>query len=119
MDLLDNVATELGFEFHLYVVRDHLFGAKKKRTRMDFLKNKKQSVNQHQPLKSADQTRSNDDHESVYKSAPPASSAFASHQQSARSGNSGYPGSAFEDADSADCKLSLIVLHSCRPQCEI
>ena len=28
MDLLDNVATELGFEFHLYVVRDQLFGSK-------------------------------------------------------------------------------------------
>lgn len=28
MDILDNVATELGFEFHLYIVRDELFGAK-------------------------------------------------------------------------------------------
>lgn len=102
MDLLDNVATELGFEFHLYVVRDHLFGAKKKRTRMDFLKNKKQSVNQNEPLESADQTRSNGGHESVYKSASPASSASAKHQQSARSGSSGYQGSAFDD-----CKLCL------------
>lgn len=28
MDLLENVATELGFKFHLYLVRDELFGAK-------------------------------------------------------------------------------------------
>lgn len=28
MDLLENVATELGFEFHLYLVRDELYGAK-------------------------------------------------------------------------------------------
>lgn len=48
MDLLDNVATELGFEFHLYVVRDQLFGAKKPRTIQDHLANGKQSVN-HQP----------------------------------------------------------------------
>ncbi|XP_055917698.1 uncharacterized protein LOC129949971 isoform X2 [Eupeodes corollae] len=28
MDLLDNIATELEFEFHLYIVHDELFGAK-------------------------------------------------------------------------------------------
>lgn len=28
MDLLDNVAIELGFKFHLYLVRDELYGAK-------------------------------------------------------------------------------------------
>lgn len=28
MDLLDNVATELGFQFHLYLVRDELYGTK-------------------------------------------------------------------------------------------
>lgn len=28
MDLLENVATELGFKFHLYLVRDDLYGAK-------------------------------------------------------------------------------------------
>lgn len=28
MDLLENIATELGFEFHLYIVRDELYGAK-------------------------------------------------------------------------------------------
>lgn len=28
MDLLENVATELGFQFHLYLVRDDLFGTK-------------------------------------------------------------------------------------------
>lgn len=38
MDLLDNIATELGFEFHLYVVRDQLFGSKQKRDFKDFLK---------------------------------------------------------------------------------
>lgn len=46
MDLLENVATELGFEFHLYVVRDQLFGAKKPRTVHDHLANGKQSVHQ-------------------------------------------------------------------------
>lgn len=46
MDLLDNVATELGFEFHLYVVRDQLFGAQKPRTVHDYLANGKQPVNQ-------------------------------------------------------------------------
>lgn len=49
MDLLDNVATELGFEFHLYVVRDQLFGAKKTRTVHDHLANGKQSVHHHSP----------------------------------------------------------------------
>lgn len=38
MDLLDNIATELGFEFHLYVVRDQLFGAKLNRDVKDFIK---------------------------------------------------------------------------------
>lgn len=47
MDLLDNVATELGFEFHLYVVRDQLFGAQKPRTVHDHLANGKQSMDQH------------------------------------------------------------------------
>lgn len=41
MDLLDNVATELGFEFHLYVVRDQLFGSKEQRDVKDFLKSNK------------------------------------------------------------------------------
>lgn len=39
MDLLDNIAMELGFEFHLYVVRDQLFGAKQQRDIKEFLKN--------------------------------------------------------------------------------
>lgn len=38
MDLLDNIATELSFEFHLYVVRDQLFGSKQQRDVKDFLK---------------------------------------------------------------------------------
>lgn len=29
MDILDNIATELGFEFHLYIVQDELFGGRK------------------------------------------------------------------------------------------
>lgn len=48
MDLLDNVATELNFEFHLYVVRDQLFGSKQQRNVKDFLRsNKKQSTVAH------------------------------------------------------------------------
>lgn len=38
MDLLDNIATELSFEFHLYVVRDQLFGSKQNRDVKDFLR---------------------------------------------------------------------------------
>lgn len=38
MDLLDNIATELSFEFHLYVVRDQLFGSKQQRDIKDFIK---------------------------------------------------------------------------------
>lgn len=38
MDLLDNIATELSFEFHLYVVRDQLFGSKQQRDIKDFFK---------------------------------------------------------------------------------
>lgn len=38
MDLLDNIATELSFEFHLYVVRDQLFGSKQQRDVKDFIK---------------------------------------------------------------------------------
>lgn len=48
MDLLDNIATELGFEFHLYVVRDQLFGAKLQRNFNSFVKptnNKHQNSN--------------------------------------------------------------------------
>lgn len=30
MDILDNIATELGFEFHLYIVQDEMFGGKQK-----------------------------------------------------------------------------------------
>ncbi len=33
MDILDNIATELGFEFHLYIVQDELFGGKQKLTK--------------------------------------------------------------------------------------
>lgn len=33
MDILDNIATELGFEFHLYIVQDELFGGKQKMTK--------------------------------------------------------------------------------------
>lgn len=40
MDLLDNIATELGFEFHLYVVRDQLFGSRQQRDVKDFMKSK-------------------------------------------------------------------------------
>lgn len=44
MDLLDNIATELGFEFHLYVVRDQLFGSKQQRGVKDFIKSNTKST---------------------------------------------------------------------------
>lgn len=44
MDLLDNIATELGFEFHLYVVRDQLFGSKLQRDVKDFIKSNTKSA---------------------------------------------------------------------------
>lgn len=43
MDLLDNIATELGFEFHLYIVRDQLFGSKRRNVK-DFIHNHKQAT---------------------------------------------------------------------------
>lgn len=46
MDILDNVATELGFEFHLYIVRDELFGSKSRRFK-DWLHNNN-DFNHHQ-----------------------------------------------------------------------
>lgn len=39
MDLLDNIATELGFEFHLYIVRDQLFGTKLQRNKFNAMRN--------------------------------------------------------------------------------
>lgn len=35
MDLLENIASELGFEYHLYIVRDELFGTKQILKRYD------------------------------------------------------------------------------------
>lgn len=51
MDLLDNIAMELGFEFHLYIVRDQLFGAKQQRDIKDFLKNDNRPHQQKNPDK--------------------------------------------------------------------
>lgn len=45
MDLLDNIAMELQFEFHLYVVRDQLFGSKQKRDVKDYLNSNAQHSN--------------------------------------------------------------------------
>lgn len=50
MDLLDNIATELSFEFHLYVVRDELFGSRQQRDVKDFIKSK---LSQQQPNSNA------------------------------------------------------------------
>lgn len=55
MDLLDNIAMELGFEFHLYIVRDQLFGAKQQRDVKEFLKND----NRPQQQKNSDKTGAN------------------------------------------------------------
>jgi hypothetical protein len=35
MDLLENIAAELGFEYHLYIVRDEVFGTKQILKRYD------------------------------------------------------------------------------------
>lgn len=43
MDLLDNIAMELGFEFHLYIVRDQMFGSKQRSNVKDFLHSKQSS----------------------------------------------------------------------------
>lgn len=40
MDILDNIATELGFEFHLYIVQDELFGGKQKMSKNFFSRSK-------------------------------------------------------------------------------
>lgn len=55
MDLLDNIATELGFEFHLYIVRDELFGAKYRNFK-DWIHTKTKSDG---IVKSNDQQKSN------------------------------------------------------------
>lgn len=89
MDLLDNVATELGFEFHLYVVRDHLFGARKQRTKTDFLKNKKQ-------------TSTN------YKSSTSTSS--INQQQNTKNEYDAYHRHVVDDADINDCKFIFVYL---------
>lgn len=54
MDLLDNIATELGFEFHLYVVRDQLFGSRQQRDVKDFIKSKSSQQQQQQRHSSSD-----------------------------------------------------------------
>lgn len=71
MDLLDNVATELGFEFHLYVVRDQLFGSKQRNFK-DFIPHKQQT----------DKKVSNSEHDSGYKS----SNTDQQHRQHSNSG---------------------------------
>lgn len=66
MDLLDSIATELGFEFHLYVVRDQLFGSKLQRDVKDFIKgNTKSSQNNGSGSTSKEPTTSdhNDDYD--------------------------------------------------------
>ncbi|KAG4073833.1 hypothetical protein HA402_014038 [Bradysia odoriphaga] len=40
MDILDNIATELGFEFHLYIVQDELFGGKHKASKHFYSRSK-------------------------------------------------------------------------------
>lgn len=40
MDILDNIATELGFEFHLYIVQDELFGGKQKASKSFYSRSK-------------------------------------------------------------------------------
>lgn len=65
MDLLDNIATELGFEFHLYVVRDELFGSKQKRKINDFIRNKKHPLaTEYNPQYHADRKILNEEYES-------------------------------------------------------
>lgn len=42
MDLLINIASELGFEFHLYIVHDALFGSKQTQIK-DWVKDKRET----------------------------------------------------------------------------
>lgn len=59
MDLLDNIAMELGFEFHLYIVRDQLFGAKQQRDIKEFLKNDNRPHQQKNSDKTGSMRRTN------------------------------------------------------------
>lgn len=53
MDILDNIATELGFEFHLYIVQDEMFGGKLKSFKDGFSRSRE---NDELPLKSQQST---------------------------------------------------------------
>lgn len=83
MDLLDNIATELSFEFHLYVVRDQLFGSRQQRDVKDFLKS---------GIKSA-QTNSN----SQTNDSGSGSDTGASHQSTDHDGNDETSNSKYKD----------------------
>lgn len=54
MDILDNVATELGFEFHLYIVQDELFGGKQKMTKSFYSRSRETDDFQSNSQKSTD-----------------------------------------------------------------
>lgn len=112
MDLLDNVATELGFEFHLYVVRDQLFGSKQQRNVKDFIRsNKKQSTVAHQQQQQSQQpnsgpgtsigSSSSSTTSSTSSTSTPTSDrkASTSRKSSLKSGQNST-----EDLDSSNCK---------------
>lgn len=66
MDLLENIATELGFEFHLYVVRDQLFGAKMQRNLNRFIKMNTKQYNSNTFSKESYLSDKNSDNESKF-----------------------------------------------------
>lgn len=81
MDLLDNIATELGFEFHLYIVRDELFGAKQRRSVKDYQQNKQSTTTFTSTTNTQTDIKvSNNKHDS-YKSTNSAKQEYQQHQQ--------------------------------------
>lgn len=59
MDILDNIATELGFEFHLYIVQDELFGGRQKLPKSFYTRPRETDDFLSKPQKSTDFRSSN------------------------------------------------------------
>jgi hypothetical protein len=67
MDLLENIAEELGFEFHLYIVRDELFGAKFNNLKDWTIKNKNKQAKQQQQFDNDQHNKSKEQHKKAYE----------------------------------------------------
>lgn len=92
MDLLDNIATELSFEFHLYVVRDQLFGSKQQRDVKDFIKSNTKMTTQH----SSNMNSNSNNNSGTNGNGSPSASA-STQQPTDHDGNDETPNSKYKD----------------------